>query len=390
MRIIATVTNDLNYDQRMHRICGTLVGAGYEVCLVGRVLTTSIPLRPIPTIPTNLHDAGSPFLREALEGSVSQVRLQCLINKGPLFYLEYNFRLFWFLMLNAFDAVNIVDLDTMPAGYLASMIKGKKSVFDAHEHFTEVPEVTHRPIVKWIWHQIGKWCIPSCNAAYTVGPKLAEILSKTYGKSFGTVRNMPMCATQAQISSIKPPFTEQPYILYQGALNVGRGLEEAIDAMQEVNGLRLLIVGEGDISSALRAQVEKKDLSEKVVFLGQVLPKDLVTYSKHAWLGLNLLENKGLSYYYSLANKFFDYIQAGVPSLNMDFPEYRAINDVHHVAILLPILDTKLIAQTITNLQQNEKAHRTLRQACLHATEEFRWERERDSLLNKWSIVFTA
>ena len=43
-RIIFTVTNDLTYDQRMHRICHSLAAHGYDVLLVGRKLSKSVPL----------------------------------------------------------------------------------------------------------------------------------------------------------------------------------------------------------------------------------------------------------------------------------------------------------------------------------------------------------
>ena len=47
-RIICTVTNDLNYDQRMIRICSTLVEAGYDVTLVGFIRKHSKPLTNKP------------------------------------------------------------------------------------------------------------------------------------------------------------------------------------------------------------------------------------------------------------------------------------------------------------------------------------------------------
>jgi hypothetical protein len=43
-RLIFTVTTDLNFDQRMIRICTSLKNAGYEVELVGRELPESLPL----------------------------------------------------------------------------------------------------------------------------------------------------------------------------------------------------------------------------------------------------------------------------------------------------------------------------------------------------------
>jgi glycosyltransferase involved in cell wall biosynthesis len=368
-RIIATVTNDLNYDQRMLRICSTLaVEGGYQVHLVGRVLPDSKPLREQP---------------------FSMLRLTCTFQKGPMFYLEYNLRLFVFLMLNPFDAVNIVDLDTMPAGVLAARLRKKKIVYDAHEYFTEVPEVTHRPVVKAIWQMVGRWGIGQCHAAYTVGPALAALLSELYKRPFATVRNVPR-ALKKQQTKFSLPHTEQAFILYQGALNLGRGLPEAIAAMKDISGLTLLLAGEGDLSGQLRQQVKSAKLEDRVIFLGKLEPDALQAYTAQAWLGLNLLEHLGQSYYYSLANKFFDYIQAGVPSLTVDFPEYRAIVTQHEVAILLSDIKPVTIANAIHSLQENEKAHRSLRQACENAAEEYQWEKERNVLLSTWSTVFTV
>ena len=43
-KIIFTVTNDLNYDQRMQRICNSLAHAGYTILLIGRELDNSVAL----------------------------------------------------------------------------------------------------------------------------------------------------------------------------------------------------------------------------------------------------------------------------------------------------------------------------------------------------------
>lgn len=91
--IIFTVTNDLTYDARMHRICGTLATNGYAIMLVGRALPHSISLE------------NKPF---------GQKRLRCFFRKGFPFYAEYNLRLFFFLLFTRYDAVCSIDLDTLP------------------------------------------------------------------------------------------------------------------------------------------------------------------------------------------------------------------------------------------------------------------------------------
>jgi glycosyltransferase involved in cell wall biosynthesis len=367
MRIIATVTNDLTTDQRMHRICTTLVEAGHQVRLVGRVRPNSTPLQEAP---------------------YSMTRLRCWFEQGPLFYAEYNLRLFFFLLINPFDAVNSVDLDTLTAGCMAARLSGKKCVFDAHEHFAEVPEVTNRKLVKSIWHNIGRLFIPLCSAAYTVGPKLAELLSEAYQNEFKVVRNVPQSRPNLSHDGRYLPFTDKPFLFYQGALNVGRGLEQTIEAMHQIDGLQLLLAGDGDLTEKLKTQVKAANLADKVQFLGVLNPETLKGYTERAWLGLNLLEPIGLSYRYSLANKFFDYIAFSVPGLSVAFPEYEAIVAHRKVAVLLPDIMPETISSTIRNLQNNEAEYQAMQAACVEATKQFCWEKEQAHLLGIWERVF--
>lgn len=363
MTLIFTVTNDLSYDQRMQRICSTLAEAGYSVLLLGRQRARSIPL---------------------ISHNFQQKRLHCFFEKGPLFYAEYNLRCFFFLLFSRFDAVCSIDLDTLPAGCLAAFIRGKKRVFDAHEYFTEVPEVVSRPVVRRFWGLIARVCLPFYRHAYTVGPMLAEIFTKQYKIPFSVVRNVPL---RAEALLAKQPQGSQ-ILLYQGALNAGRGLETLLEALPLVKNMTCWIIGEGDLSDDLRAQAERLHLGEQVKFWGYLTPDELKKRTAEAWLTLNLLENTGLSYYYSLANKCFDSVQAGVPVVNMDFPEYRALHAQFDIGILLPELSPAVLANAIQSLSEDPKRYKILHQNCLRAGEVWHWETEKKQLLTCWEAVF--
>lgn len=346
----------------MQRICRTLTANGYSVALVGRVLPHSKPL-------------GSQ--------DFTQHRLYCRSQKGFLFYAEFNFRLFFWLLRRPCDAVCSVDLDTLPAGCLATLLRGKKRVFDAHEYFTEVPEVVHRPVVKAVWKAVGRLFLRFYRHAYTVGPALAAIFSKKYGIPFAVVRNVP---------NARPAPAEKRAgagLLYQGALNAGRGIEASLQALAKLSGIELRLAGEGDLSAGLRRLARELGVEKRAHFLGYVEPADLTALTEGAWLGLNLLENKGLSYYYSLANKFFDYVQAGVPVLTMDFPEYRALNAQHPVAVLLPTLTPEAVAQAVQGLQDDKRRYEAMQAACRAAREDWTWEKEEAELLRVWRGVFS-
>lgn len=355
VKLIFAVTNDLNYDQRMLRICTSLQQAGYEVTLVGRQRRGSAPLSERP---------------------YRQHRLSCFFQRGKLFYLEYNLRLLLFLLFGSFEVICAVDLDTIAPAYLISRIKAKKLVFDAHEYFSEVPEVVDRPFTRWVWETLAGLTIPHISNAYTVSRGLADQFQARYGINFEIIRNVPYR------SEPRENFTpaSKPIVLYQGALNEGRGIAEAIRAVKELPEVELWLAGEGDLSQALRDLVTALQLQDRVRFVGYLRPEELKKLTPTAAIGLNLLENKGLSYYYSLANKFFDYIQAGVPSINMNFPEYMHINRQYEVGILVEDLKQDTIQAAIRSLLTNPALYQRLKENCRQAALELCWEVEEKRL----------
>jgi glycosyltransferase involved in cell wall biosynthesis len=356
-RIVLTVTNDLTYDQRMQKICRSLSGAGYGVELVGRERSFSIPLN------------NEPF---------KQTRLKCIFDKGKLFYIEYNIRLLIYLTFLQFDAACAVDLDTIAPVYIIGKLKGAKLVYDAHEYFTEVPEVVRRPKVQKVWQWVEQFFVPKFDLIYTVSEGLAQLFSSKYHKHVFVIMNAPVLEERVVNSSI----TKNPrFILYQGALNEGRGLEGLIDAMKDIN-CTLKLAGEGDLSAQLRSRVKALGLQDKVSFLGFVQPIDLKKLTAEAYIGVNLVENIGLSYYYSLSNKFFDYIHAGIPQVCIGFPEYQKLNEKYGVALLTKNCSEPEIGAALTRLLNDDNLYAELQKKCEVCTRDLNWQQEEKKLLN--------
>jgi glycosyltransferase involved in cell wall biosynthesis len=211
----------------------------------------------------------------------------------------------------------------------------------------------------------------------TVSESLAKIFTERYRKKFYVIRNVP--ETTAIIHDGNP--FEKPYVLYQGVLNKGRGLEALIDAMSFLHDIELRIAGWGDIGSALKEQAKKSSAAQRIHFMGWLTLPELQKVTAGATLGINLLDGSSKSYQYSLANKFFDYMHAGVPSLNMDFPEYRDIIDQYPVGFLVNTLDPEPLAQYISTYIVDEVRLNVMKKACVDAARIFCWEQE--SLLFK-------
>jgi glycosyltransferase involved in cell wall biosynthesis len=349
----------------MQRIATSLSTAGFEVTLIGRKTPQSVPL---------------------VERNFRQKRLNVWFQRGKLFYIEYNLRLFWHLLCHNYDIYGATDLDTLLPHFIVSRLKRRPMTYDAHEYFAELPEIVHRPNVRRAWKMLEKTIVPRLKYAYTINDTYRQLFKQHYNIDFEVVRN----ATVLQpLPTTAAPHTE-PYILYQGAVNVGRGVEQVIEAMQYVENIKLYICGKGDVHQNCVDLVRQLNLQHKVTFFGQIPPEQLRQFTLQATLGFTLFTNDGLSYYYSLANRFFDYFHSGVPQLAINFPEYKRINDQFEVALLLDDLNPIHIAQAINQLLTDQQLYQRLRQNCLRAREQINWQTEEKKLLQLYNKIKNA
>jgi glycosyltransferase involved in cell wall biosynthesis len=353
-RIIVAVTSDLVTDNRVHKVCSTLSAMGFDVLLAGRMIPSGLPLQ---------------------ERGYRTVRFRLPFLKGPLFYASYNIRLFIFLLFSKFDLVLANDLDTLPGGFFASRLKGKPLVYDSHEYFTEVPELVARPFVRTIWAWIESQIVPRLKVAYTVNESLALLFEEKYGIPFHVVRNLP--SGTADLSKQPADFSGSgKVILYQGAVNINRGLEKAIMAMKYLEGAELVIAGDGDIKSDLERLVTEEGLQMKVKFLGRIPIEQLQSITRKASVGISIEEDVGLNYHFALPNKLFDYIQAHVPVLVSNLPEMAAVVREYDIGKVIDAPDSSALADVLAEMlddnQQRELWKKNLEKAALELT----WENE--------------
>ena len=352
----------------MLRICTTLATEGYQIQLVGRKLPSSKPFE-------NQHFTAH--------------RFRLLFNKGKLFYIEYNARLFFWLLVQRFDIVCGIDLDSILPCYFVSILRGKTCVYDAHELYSETPEVIRRPMIQKVWLAVEKFIVPRVKYRYTVSQSVADEFERRYGTKFELIRNLPFLSEKLKVKSEKyAPFTiyHSPFtikiILYQGNLNEGRGLETAVEAMQYLENAVLWIVGDGDLMSLLRGMVLDLKLENKVKFWGYVEPKNLPAITEQATVGLNIAEGKSLSYQFSLSNKTTDYIQAGLPQIFINFIEFQRINETYNVGLVIDSLEVEVLVAALKRLFEDPVLLETLKANCLEAGKVLNWENEKVKLID--------
>ena len=353
-KIIVSVTNDLTTDQRVDKVCNTLHNGGYEVLLIGKKTKSS-----------------KPFHR-----NYTTKRIKLLFQKGVLFYAEFNLRLFFFLLFSKKTILLANDLDTLMPNYLVGKLQRKKVVFDSHELFSEIPELVHRPFVKKIWTLLENWMLPNLKNAYTVCDSIALYYAKKYTTEFKVIRNLPISKNNQPRGEFLFDTSEKKVILYQGAVNIGRGLELMIDCMALLPNCLFVIVGTGDIFKELKTLITEKNLGNQVKLLGQISPEKLHTITPLADLGVSLEEDLGLNYRFALPNKIFDYIQAEIPVLVSDLPEMKKIVLDYEVGEIVADNTPKLLAKQIEKLLEKNFSI-----ALKAAKKDLIWEHQEQDLL---------
>ncbi len=310
--------------------------------------------------------------------------------KGTLFYTEYQVRLLVLLLTTRFDVLHSNDLDTLLPNYFAAKIKRKHIVYDTHEYFTEVPELQHNPLKKRIWLAVEKFVFPKLKYVFTVNQSIASIYQKIYGVPVKVMRNVPLKAGtgSAEPRELSDNLKGRKYIILQGAgINIDRGSEELVEAMHFVTDAVLLIVGDGDVIPSLKDIVQESGLSDKVFFLGKQPYDTLMGYTKNALIGITLDKDTNLNYRYSLPNKIFDYVRAGIPVLASPLTETKNIFNEYEIGCLVENHLPGNIAAKI-NYMISDKAPVELWKKNLYALSAItNWENESIELLNVYAEI---
>jgi glycosyltransferase involved in cell wall biosynthesis len=361
-RVVVSVINDLSSDNRVKKACGELVGLGCNVTLVGRKLPSSKPI----------------------EGwSFETKRMNLLFKKGVAFYAFFNIRLFFYLLFKKSDLLYANDLDTLMPNYLVSKLKRIPLIYDSHEIFCEVPELQETPIKKKVWEKVERRIVPKLKYCITVNQTIATYFKEKYGTEFKVVRNISpdqkfTLRTKEQLG-IK---SDRKMIVLQGAgINIQRGAEELVNAMNYVNNADLYIIGGGDVWECLQQLVKENKLEDRVKLIAKLPKEELMSYTYNADLGVSIDKNTNLNYSYSLPNKIFDYIHAEVPILASRLKEIEAVITHYNIGAFIQDHEPKHIAEAI-NAMLTSGRYANWKENLKKAKRELNWEEERKVLIN--------
>lgn len=340
------VSSDPLFDQRAQKVKASLMQMGYAVQIFG-------------------------VERQSYSTDSKDIRWKIKIKSGPLFYLFLGLKILFQLRKNPPTLVWACDPDTSWAAGFMKRWKSYFLVYDSHEWFTEVPELEGKWLKKWAWNTLENFGSRKSQLCITVSQPIAEQLSKKTGREFQVLMNMP----HASPMPILP--TRSKIILYQGAINQGRRVQELIQAVENLHHWEVWIAGHGDEKERLEKWSCSLNYHHRIKWLGMLSKKDLDEVTKQAKIGYNGLDwQQSKSYEFSLANKFFDYVSLGIPVITAPTPTYRAMLESYNVGWL----EEKSINLILENIEQNPTEYQNRVEACTFAGKIWTWE-------NQWKEI---
>ncbi len=234
--------------------------------------------------------------------------------------IEWNLRIALSFLFKPVTYVNAHSVETLPLACFFKWFKGSKLVYEPHE-LEAVKDPS--PLLRKVYSRVERWLIGQADAVLVVSGGIQEWYQKEYGlpKVFlaHNVPEKPFDPNQ-QVTSYRDRFNipkDELVFVFQGALIGARNLELYLRAFADSPKHHLVFMGNGFMEETIQPYVENH---ANIHHMGFVPVSDILAHSHTADVGLCLIEQKNLSYYYSAPNKLFEYLTAGVPVVASNFP----------------------------------------------------------------------
>ncbi|WP_156025338.1 glycosyltransferase [Thermogemmatispora carboxidivorans] len=388
LRVCMHVLGQGKSDVRVMRAATALSAAGCHVSVVD-LESQGQPARE------ELQGIALQHVRQPPEFFSSRFKRHALLRAASLFV-----RGTWQVLSTDADVYHAHDVSALPACYLASRLRRKRLVFEAHEMPLEEHPLSSMSRGRRLLHHLltllMKGMIPASDGVITVSPPIVEELQRRYRiKHLALVRNIPPYQQVTRSKRLHEALGLAPQIrlaLYQGRLQANRSLDLLVKAARYLDPEIVIVLlgkGLGNAAEELEQLIATEQVGDRVKLLPAVPYAELLRWTASADLGLLVASpDYSLNVQMFLPNKLFEYIMAGVPVLTSALPAVVELVQRYGLGEVVSELTPEAIASTINRMLAKPHMLATMRQNALQAAStDLRWEKEQENLLQLYRQI---
>lgn len=251
------------------------------------------------------------------------------------------------------DVIHAHDLITLPAAVKTAHGLGARVIYDAHE--LEQHRSNPGPLWARLWtrHHEHKYA-PLADRVVTVSDSIANHLEAELN-----VQRPLVVFNSPTVMSDKPGHRDvrgdlslpdnAPLVIYVGKLTTNRGLEMVVEALARADEIHFVCVGSRVpiVEQSVRDLAQTLNVQGRLHILDPVPPDSIVPYIRTADLSVIPTQDASLSYRYSMPNKLFESVFAGLPVVVSDLPDMRRFVERTGTGIVMNQADPKDIARAL-------------------------------------------
>ncbi len=294
---------------------------------------------------------------------------------------------FWFkairILLHArFDALQCQDLNTVLPGLIACRLRRKPVIFDAHDPYPEMFELSQPGYILAIMRRLEAFLSRRVDHLITVNQLMAERFRKLTSRPVLILYNYP--EKTLFVAEEKKQRAEGRLVIGRiGTIQPGTGIEEIVAALQLLGELspELLLVGGVTPNFTREFEQLMQCIEGKVTVTGFIPPTGVVDYYRAMDISVMLYRPTPIFRFIS-PMKLFESMAMGVPVIASDVGEIRRTVEAAGCGVVLEENSGEALAEAITWMAKNPQKRRQMGLNGLRAIDEgMNWEQERMKLV---------
>ncbi len=361
-------------ESRVYKEASSLTKAGYEVKIFSMLQIEGLKKKELVN-KIEIERIDFPFLK----------MFGFPLKKGKLLLPIFTIRVLKKLKKFKPDVIYCMNLLSVHIGVIGKKWFRSKCIYDSHDLYVDQSErFNSHFIIRKCTMLYEKFLSRNVDHVIQTTEGRCNQFKSYYGINAVKIMNKPLVSStnlKLPQSIIRFQNYNSKIIGYVGSIHKHRGLEQMVQAISDLEGVQIVLLGYARSKWA-------KDFLEKykhqVIVIPPVSPEQITASIKIFTIGFSLIQNSGLSYYYSCPTKVFELIVAGIPQITSNFPEMKNLilnNSVGPVGRVVNPDNINEIREAVTGLLNNKEEYLKYKKNCQELSKNCEWFTEEKKII---------